>query len=294
MNKYVCIDIGGTVIKYGIINEDGNILVKGERKSESYKGGIGLLEKIKEITNNYKQEYEISGICISTAGMVDPVKGEIIYASSAISNYIGTKIKEEIEKEFNIQCEVENDVNCAGMGEVWKGAGRGTSSCVCLTVGTGIGGSIILGNKIFHGYNNSAGEIGYMNMNGGTFQELAATSNLVRRVAERKNIKIEEIDGKKIFELAKSGDIDCIEEIDYLIEILTLGMANIIYMINPEVIILGGGIMAQKEYLNDKIDKALKDKLIDRLYSSTKIKFAENENNAGMLGALYNFLQRRR
>lgn len=294
MNKYVCIDIGGTVIKYGIINEDGNILVKGERKSESYKGGIGLLEKVKEITNNYKQEYEISGICISTAGMVDPFKGEIIYASSAIPNYIGTKIKEEIEKEFNIQCEVENDVNCAGMGEVWKGAGRGTSSCVCLTVGTGIGGSIILGNKIFHGYNNSAGEIGYMNMNGGTFQELAAASSLVRRVAERKNIKIEEIDGKKIFELAKSGDIDCIEEIDYLIEILTLGMANIIYMINPEVIILGGGIMAQKEYLNDKIDKALKDKLIDRLYSSTKIKFAENENNAGMLGALYNFLQRRR
>lgn len=294
MNKYVCIDIGGTVIKYGIINEDGNILVKGERKSESYKGGIGLLEKVKEITNNYKQEYEISGICISTAGMVDPFKGEIIYASSAIPNYIGTKIKEEIEKEFNIQCEVENDVNCAGMGEVWKGAGRGTSSCVCLTVGTGIGGSIILGNKIFHGYNNSAGEIGYMNMNGGTFQELAAASSLVRRVAERKNIKIEEIDGKKIFELAKSGDIDCIEEIDYLIEILTLGMANIIYIINPEVIILGGGIMAQKEYLNDKIDKALKDKLIDRLYSSTKIKFAENENNAGMLGALYNFLQRRR
>lgn len=293
MNKYVCIDIGGTLIKYGIIDEDGRIIDKGERKSESHKGGSGLLGKVKEITNNYKQDYEISGICISTAGMVDPVKGEIIYASSAIPNYAGTKIKEEIEKEFNIQCEVENDVNCAGMGEAWKGAGRGASSCVCLTIGTGIGGSVIIGNKVIHGYNNSAGEVGYMNMNGGTFQELAATSNLVRRVAERKNINIEEIDGKKIFELAKSGDIDCIKEIDYLIEVLTLGMSNIIYLINPEVIILGGGIMAQKEYLKDKIDKALKDKLIDRLYNSTKIKFAENENNAGMLGALCNFLQRR-
>jgi len=289
MKRYICIDIGGTAIKHSVINEDGSIITKSQIDTEASKGGLNILKKIKTIIKNYLNEYFINGICISTAGMVDPVKGNIVYASNLIPNYTGIEIKQELEKEFKITCEVENDVNCAGLGEYWLGAAKNSHSCACLTIGTGIGGCIIIDGKIIHGFSNSAGEVGYMKINGTAFQDMAATSKLVERVAERKKISKEELNGKIIFDLAKKGDVECIEEIDKLVDTLALGISYVSYVINPEVIVLGGGIMAQKEYLRERIDKALKDKLIDRVYENVRIEFAENENNAGMLGALYNF-----
>ncbi|MPQ42664.1 ROK family protein [Clostridium tarantellae] len=292
MKKYICIDVGGTAIKFSVMDVNGNIIVKGERDTEAFKGGLNILEKLKEITRNYLKEFNIEGICVSTAGMVDSKEGKIVYASQLIPNYTGVEIKKELEKEFGLICEVENDVNCAGLGEVWKGAARGANSCVCLTVGTGIGGCIILDKKVLHGFSNSAGEVGYMNINGDEFQKIAATSRLVKKVAARKNIDEKNINGKLIFDLAKKGDKDCIEEINNMVNVLALGISHIVYVVNPEVVVLGGGIMAQKEYLMEIFEKAFKDKVIPRIYENTKLEFAENGNNAGMLGALFNFLQK--
>ena len=131
-----------------------------------------------------------------------------------------------------------------------------------------------------------------MKINGEDLQDVAATSKLVEKVAARKNIDKSDINGKIIFDLAKKGDIDCIEEIDKLVDNLTLGISYIVYVINPEVVVLGGGIMAQKEYLEEKIKTSLKEKLIESVYNNVRIEFAENQNNAGMLGALYNFKNR--
>lgn len=289
MNKYICIDIGGTAIKHSIINEDGEILTNSQMDTEAYKGGLSILEKARNIIKNYIAQHKIEGICISTAGMVDPKEGKIVYASSLIPKYTGVEIKKELEKEFSISCEVENDVNCAGLGEYWLGAAKDSHSCVCLTIGTGIGGCVIINGKIVHGFSNSAGEVGYMQINGTAFQDIAATSKLVEKVAIRKNIDKNKINGKIIFDLAKKGDKDCIEEIDYLVDNLALGISYIIYVVNPEVVVLGGGIMAQKEYLKEKINNSLKEKLIERVFNNVRIEFAENQNNAGMLGALYNF-----
>lgn len=207
-----------------------------------------------------------------------------------IPEYTGMEIKREVEKEFNIRCEVENDVNCAGLGETWLGAGKNAKSSVCLTVGTGIGGCVILDNKLIHGFSNSAGEIGYMNINGKSLQDLASTSSLVRKVAKIKNISQHDINGKIIFDMAKNNDKDCLNEIDNMVKSLAIGIANICYLINPEVLILGGGIMAQEEFLKPRIDKALKEILVPRIYENTKIEFAKRQNDAGMIGALYNFL----
>ena len=203
-----------------------------------------------------------------------------------------TETLKELEKEFKIRCEVENDVNCAGLGEFWLGAAKNSHSCVCLTIGTGIGGCVIINGKVLPGFSNSAGEVGYMKINGEDLQDVAATSKLVEKVAARKNIDKSDINGKIIFDLAKKGDIDCIEEIDKLVDNLTLGISYIVYVINPEVVVLGGGIMAQKEYLEEKIKTSLKEKLIESVYNNVRIEFAENQNNAGMLGALYNFKNR--
>ncbi|MDU3336643.1 ROK family protein [Paraclostridium bifermentans] len=295
MKKFICIDIGGTSIKYGILRETGIIIEKGNMDTNALKeGGQGIFEKIKYIISRYLKNYEVEAVCISTAGMVDPKDGKILFAlEHLIPGYTGMEIKKEVEREFNIRCEVENDVNCAGLGEMWLGAGKGASSSVCLTIGTGIGGCIIINNELIHGFSNSAGEIGYMKMNGEDFQNVASTTSLVKRVARLKNIAEENINGKMIFDMAKNKDQDCLKEIDYMIKSLAIGIANLLYIINPEVIILGGGIMAQEQFLKPKIKEALKKELIKTIYENTRIEFAKRQNDAGMIGALYNFLNKK-
>ena len=293
MKQYICIDIGGTSIKHGMIQEYGNFLTTGEAATEAMeKGGPGILEKIQNIAENYVNHYQPEGICISTAGMVDCEEGKITYAAPLIPDYTGTEIKKTMEKRFSIPCEVENDVNCAGLAEYFAGASKGAKISVCLTVGTGIGGAIILDGKVFHGFSGSGCEIGYMHLPGGEFQDLGASSILVKKTAEYKKIPAESIDGKYVFENAKKGDEDCIRAIEEMTDVLGMGIANICYVLNPEVVVLGGGIMAQKEYLGEKIRKSLEKYLIPSVASHTRLAFAENQNQAGMLGAYYHFRTR--
>ncbi|MGO5051511.1 ROK family protein [Lachnospiraceae bacterium LCP25S3_G4] len=288
MDNYICIDIGGTAIKYGMIDEKGHILYRESMDTESAQGGLHIMNKVKLIIKQYMGN-EPKGICISTAGMVDPEKGEIFYAAPLIPNYAGTKFKEDLEKEFGIPCEVENDVNCAGLAERISGAALGSKVTLCLTIGTGIGGCILIEERIFHGFSNSACEVGYMHMFDSDFQTLGASSILSKKVAERKNDTTAYWNGIRIFENAKAGDEICIQAIEEMVDILARGISNICYVINPQIVVLGGGIMAQSEYLEEKINKALEKYLLPNMLNCTCVKFAEHKNDAGMLGAFYNF-----
>ena len=174
MKRYVSIDIGGTAIKYGVLNGDGELVCRSEMRTESYKGGMSILAKAVGIVERYCETGAVDGICISTAGMVDTEKGEIFYAAPLIPEYAGTRFKETMESRFGIPCEVENDVNCAGLAESVSGASKGSSSSLMLTIGTGIGGCAIIDGKVFHGFSNSACEVGYMHMAGSDFQTLGA------------------------------------------------------------------------------------------------------------------------
>lgn len=293
MREYICIDIGGTSIKYGVIAENGKFLTTDEMPTEAAAhGGPGIMEKVRRIVAGYMQEYRPEGICVSTAGMVDCETGRITYAAPLIPNYTGTELKKRLEEEFLIPCEVENDVNCAGMAESFAGAARGSRVSLCLTIGTGIGGAIIIDNKVFHGFSGSACEVGYMHLPGGEFQDLGASSILVKKAAEYKNLPAESIDGKYVFERALEGDADCIRAIDEMTDVLGMGIANICYVLNPEVVVLGGGIMAQRQYLTEKIRKSISKYLIPSVAQHTRLAFAENQNQAGMLGAFYNFRER--
>ena len=253
MKKYISIDIGGTAIKYGIVSEDAEVLLKKEMKTEAQKGGPAILDKVIGIVEALKEEAD-AGVCISTAGMVDIEKGEIFYSAPLIPNYIGTAFKKTVEERFGIPCEVENDVNCAGLAEYKAGAAAGSKAAVMLTIGTGIGGCILLNGEVFHGFSNSACEVGYMHMDDSDFQTLGAASILTKKVA-----------------------------------VLGKGIANICYVVNPEVVVLGGGIMAQEAFLKDKIEKAVEKYLVSSMWEHTSIAFAKNQNNAGMLGAFYHF-----
>jgi len=287
---YICIDIGGTSIKYGVLSEKGEIFIDGTVSTKVTEKENFILSDVKKLIRNILDEYrnyEIKGICVSTAGVVNPEKGEIAYAGPTIPKYTGTKIKEELEKEFSISCEVENDVNCAGLGEYWKGAGKGSKSMVCLTIGTGIGGSVILDGKLLNGIGYTAGEIGYMDVNGSYIQNIASSKYL-----EEKEGITDAITGVDIFELAKKGDEICIAGINEIISNLAVGVRNIIYLLNPEVIVIGGGITAQKEYLEEKIRKEVNNGMISDMFRKTRIELAQQGNQAGLLGALYNFLNK--
>lgn len=292
MKKYVAIDIGGTALKYGLMDQNGSILEKNEIATESKLGGSNILNKVLAIVEEYVSKYPISGVAISSAGVVDPEKGEIIYSSDLIPSYARTNYKKAIKEKFGLNCEVENDVNCAGLAESVSGASKDTKCSVMLTIGTGIGGSFIINNTIYHGYSNCACEIGRMLIDGKPFELQAAASVLVRKISERKNESPELWNGRKVFELAKQGDAICNEEIEKMSDVLAKGLSNICYVINPEVIVLGGGIMADGDYIKEKLLESLSKYLTDIIFKNTRIEFAKHRNNAGMMGAFYNYIQR--
>lgn len=129
-----------------------------------------------------------------------------------------------------------------------------------------------------------------MRMGESDFQTMGAASILTKKVALWKNESEEKWDGYRIFEAAKNGDEQCLQAIDEMADTLGMGIANICYVVNPEVVVLGGGIMAQKEFLEEKIEAAVKKYLIPIIASQTKIAFAEHKNDAGMLGAFYHLM----
>lgn len=291
MKKYICIDIGGTAIKYGIISGNAEILYKDSMRTEAWKGGKAILARVIKIVEMLMDmvQSSVSGICISTAGMVDAKSGKIFYAASLIPNYAGTEFKRTLEERFHIPCEVENDVNCAGLAEYRAGAGKNSSIMLMLTVGTGIGGCIVLNGEVFHGFSNSACEVGYMHMGNSDFQTLGAASVLVKKVADWKKESEELWDGYRIFKAAKEGDELCGRAIDEMVDALGQGIANICYVLNPEVVVLGGGIMSQEAFLKDKIAISVKKYLVSSIEEHTKIAFAKQKNDAGMLGAFYHY-----
>ena len=260
-------------------------------KTEAEKGGSAILEKVFVIVEKLQGRIQekASGICISTAGMVNTEQGAIFYSAPLIPNYTGMQFKKLLEDKFKIPCEVENDVNCAGLAEYRSGAAKGSHVALILTIGTGIGGSIIMDGEVYHGFSNSACEVGYMHMDDSDFQTLGAASILTKKVAAWKEEPTENWSGYHIFEEAKKGDEICNRAIDEMVDVLGKGIANICYVVNPEVVVLGGGIMAQEAFLKDKIEKAVEKYLVSSMWEHTSIAFAKNQNNAGMLGAFYHF-----
>ena len=294
MKRYMCFDIGGTSVKFGVAGESGALLHKGEIPNViTQKGVDGLVESLASVMEQYQQEYRLYGIAVSTAGVVDPEKGLILYAPKYFPGYPGTALGERLEKRCGLPCTVENDVNAAALGEYWLGAGQGAKSLFCITVGTGIGGCALLDGRVLHGAACFGGEAGLQHITpGSTWEEMASTRALVRNVAEAKGIPENALDGRIIFALAQGGDEEAAAAIARQMDDLATGIANICYILNPERIIVGGGIAAQEAYLYPLLDTALRKKLFPLVHEKLTLRFAALQNDAGILGALYNFLMR--
>jgi predicted NBD/HSP70 family sugar kinase len=292
MRMYLCIDIGGTSIKYGIADVSQKTIEfidKKEIATDAKKiKGPGIEKRIISIVREKRQAYELEGVAISTAGVVNSETGEIIFANDNIPEYTGINLKTRVENEFGLLCEVENDVNAAALGEFAYGSGQNYEHILCLTIGTGIGGALILNGNLYHGSTYNAGEVGYMQINGTLLEEGASASALVERVSNKMENGEILIDGKSIFHMARHGNMLCKEEIDRMCGALALGISQCICLINPQAVILGGGIMSQEDYLRPILEHYIAKYTRKDMIRNTKLLFAALGNDAGMAGACYN------
>ena len=284
----LAIDIGGTMIKYGLVSSDGKILSTDKIKTESSKGLNNILNKIDNIFKRYKENNPV-GIAVSGTGQINGMIGKVIGGNPIIPNWIGTNLVKILEEKYNLPIVLENDVNCVALGEKWIGAGKDLSNFICLTIGTGIGGGIILNNQLFRGENFVAGEFGHILIKKGEFEQFASTTALIRLVKERTG---KTLNGKEIFDLEKKEIVEYQEVISEWTENLTDGLSSIVYCFNPANMILGGGVIEQGEPLINRIKNSLFKKIGPQFKEKLNIIQAKLGNNAGMIGASYLLLEK--
>lgn len=296
MKQYAVLDIGGTAIKYGRATEDGRFLEKGGRPTLAQEEGRdGIVRKVIAIVHELGQRGELAGVAIDTAGIVKPgFAGEIVFAGEAsFPGYSGTKLAALVTEATGLPCCLENDVNAAALGEYWQGAAKGASSVFMATVGTGLGGCFLLDGNVWHGAGHSAGELGFLRLHGEKriLEELASTRALIREASFTHHMSPAELSGEQIFLWAQQGDEDAMLAIHDMAAAIAEGLSAVCCLLNPEVIVLGGGIMAQREMLQPIIEQQLDTLVMPAMRAGTRLEFARLGNDAGMLGALYAFLQ---
>lgn len=284
--RIAVLDIGGTSIKSGIW--DGQVLrEQQEWETQAKKGGAHLLERVISILHTCTP---FDAIGISTAGQVDTARGSIYYANDNIPGYTGMEIKQMLEKKFQVPVAVENDVNSAALGELRYGAGQGNRDFLCLTYGTGVGGAIVLEEKVYTGAAFSAGSFGGIvihpeKMNpeeefSGCYEKCASATALVNAV---KTIDSSLDNGRKIFEAFACPEVR--ECIDQWIDEVVYGLVSLTHIFNPSLILLGGGIMGQ-EYIIAEVRKRL-NKFISPGFRKLEIRQTQLGNRAGMMGAVW-------
>lgn len=299
MRNFMVFDVGGTSTKWSIIDEAGDF--KESNKFACPETGEEFFAEISKISNQMKSKYDVNGIAISAPGAVNSETG-IIGGITAVPYIHGLNVKEIISKATNLNVEVENDANCAALGECWLGAGRDNKDLAFVVCGTGIGGAIVKNKKVHVGTHKYGGEFGYCSINGQldgetprftNWSSAGSTIALAKRVAELKGLEKGSLDGIEVFELCKKGDEIAIKEVNKYYFTMAVGIYNIQYIFDPEVIILGGAISERTEYL-DEINKRLDIMMNSDLEGTIKpiIKKCQFGNDANKLGALYNYLLR--
>lgn len=307
MGNYVIgIDLGGTNLKAGIVAKDGKIHRRLSVKTNYNADPQTISDQIFKLIHDIimiaqVKTSDIVGIGLGSPGLIDK-RGETILFSPNLPQWRNIPIKEMITKRFVVPCVLENDANAAAWGEKWAGAAREASSVVMITLGTGIGGGIIIDNKLWRGANNVAGEIGHMVIqkggrkcncgNYGCIEAYASATAMVRRFKEllrSGTVSLlkdsDEITAKMINDAALQGDKASLDIIKETGQYLGIALVNIMHIVNPEVIVLAGGMAALGELLMDPVRQLTKQKAFEASYKDTKIVFSQLGNDAGIIGA---------
>lgn len=287
--RILCFDIGGTFIKYALCNEKFQLSEKQKMPTNAKEGGQAIIQRIIEVIESYDN---IDRVAISTAGQVDSKNGIVVYSTDNIPYYTGMMVKSIIENKTGILTYVENDVNAVALGEARFGAAKGYSDFISLALGTGIGGAIYLNNKLYTGSTSAAGELGHMITHAGGKQctcggegcfECYASANALINAVNK--ISDEPLDAFQIFEKENMSKPEIRSEIDKWIDEIILGLMNIIYIFNPPLIVIGGGIM-NEDYIIELIDRKIYNKLMGN-FRNVKIERTKLGGDSALLGVAY-------
>ncbi|WP_340371715.1 ROK family glucokinase [Peribacillus sp. FSL E2-0218] len=314
MEKWLMgVDLGGTTTKLALINSYGEIIHKWEINTDiSEKGKFITMNIAKAIDAKLEELNEpkskLVGIGMGAPGPVDFVNGSIYEAVN-----LGWKdypLKDLLEVETSLPAVIDNDANMAALGEMWKGAGNGAKDLVCVTLGTGVGGGIIHNGRIVHGTSGAAGEIGHITVisdggapcncgKTGCLETVASATGIVRLALEALNEddgtsllqqKVNEgnvVSSKLLFQCAKDGDSLSKAVVDKVGNYLGLALSHVGNVMNPDKIVIGGGVSQAGGILLDTVRAAFEKYAFKRVGKSTKISLATLGNDAGVIGAAW-------
>ena len=279
MGKYCFgVDVGGTTVKLGLFGTEGNLLDKWEIKTRSGEGGKQILPDIAEsilakMTERGIARDEIVGVGVGVPG---PVDGEGTIYNAVNLGWGIFNVKKELQALVNLPVEIGNDANVAALGEMWQGGARGYANVVLATLGTGVGGGIIVEGKILSGSTGAAGEIGHIHVedeetekcgcgNVGCLEQYASATGVVR-LANRKlascdtpsSLRGIEVTAKDVWDAVKAGDALAIEVANQFGWYLGRALANIANVVNPEIFVLGGGVSKAGDVLIEYVQKYYK------------------------------------
>ncbi|EHG7581120.1 MULTISPECIES: ROK family protein [Citrobacter] len=284
MQLFIGFDVGGTHIKHGVIDENGNELTSDEFDTPDDKNAFK--QQWKAVVEAYQKAHDIAAIGVSFPGHINTHTGQAAKAG-ALDYLDNENLCELFAQLTDLPVTAENDANCAALGERWRGAGRDYESFVCITIGTGIGGGIVVEGDIYRGSHYRAGEFGVIPVgdNGECMHEVASASGLMKACRRALAVPEDEMpDGEALFERMES-DVHLREAIEQWAHFLARGVYSVISMFDPQAVLIGGGISEQ-----EKIYKLL-DKYLQRFEEWEALKVpilpCELGNQAGRLGAVW-------
>ena len=302
MKKYLGIDIGGTFIKLGVVDDAGSVSMRREIPIDR-SGRETVMETLFRGVDEFLIEHgldalDFEGIGVSAAGCIDTAKGCVANNGGNVPGWPHTEVTGPLTERYGLRATIANDGNCVALAEDWIGAAKGRRDVVCVVLGTGIGGGIISGGRLIEGARGFGGEIGHFPTHAekkpafrgdmsSHYEKHAATSALVD-MAESAGCPWKS--GREVFNAAEAGDKKALAVLDEWIEEIAAGITGLVHIFDPEVVIIGGGVSAQE----DLLIKPLRDKILDLVQpdfaEGLQIKAAELGNNAGMAGAVKYFI----
>ena len=305
---YIGIDVGGTHIKAGLVSADGEILKRDEVPTGARRPAEEIAATITALAKSLMADAqeEIGSIGIGLPGAVSDKTGEVIYTPNV--NFERFPLRGVVEGECGIPVHLGNDADCAALGE-YSALSEKVDNMILVTLGTGIGGGLILGGKLYTGSNGIAGEIGHSMVCLGdrvcscgrrgcweTYGSVTALIGDTRRFAEahpesalRKSLgeNFENLSGKSAFALAKKGDADAQKIVDRWISYVAEGVTDLMNILQPSLLLIGGGISREGEFLLAPLRKLVEEKMYKSGVSVPQIRGAAMGNDAGLIGAAF-------
>lgn len=237
---------------------------------------------------------KIIGIGVAMHGVVEVETGMSLFAPNL--GLTNIPIKDALENEFNIEVKVENDARAMALGEFWFGDHGGLASMLAVNIGRGVGAGLVIDGKLYHGAQDIAGEVGHMTIdlhgeicecgNRGCLQTFATGSAIAKRAEKFINEKDIAITGERVYELALEGNEDCIRLLQESGEIIGIGLTNLIHIINPEKIVLGGGVTKSKMFILPNIRKAINERVLTPEAKQIDIEISKLGDDATIIGAV--------